>query len=330
MTVSERRQEAERVRAELCSYIDRRVAALGTTEAVKPPHRKKFHWPPYPVSYGYHVLASDWTGSAQVEIHGEKFELAVARTPYGVFGRCEAIWLEARGDDLEGMLQILRQDAEPLFQRQFAIAKALEMEGRFKGHVRDLPAEKLVQLLYCTDRDVANEACTEIETHASTHVFTPALIEVLKDTRHPWRRSAQWCVLDLFEDLPSFVETPEEEQRALAAIRDLIWGAEDDYARTVYKAGVVLGGHLPHKAGGRVLIECLRAPSLIGRRSAIHGLFHAVEWVPALREEVVQALRETAEREPNADLKRFAEGMARDIEREEADHVPEPVFEFEV
>lgn len=308
------------------SAIERASAEAGSTEARRPGHRTKFEWPPHPISYTFHVLASDWKGRSTFDAYGETFEVIVANTPYGVFGRCDAIWHEARGDTEEAMLQSLRQTAEPLFQRQVAIQKALGGSGRFLGHVRELPPGDLLQLLYCEDRDVANEARTEIETHASSHLFLPALVEVLCDRRHPNRRSAQWCVLDLFEDLPSFATNEAEEERALAAMKALIWDAEDDYARAIFKAGVVLGGHLPHKHGGPILLECLNAPSRIGRRSAIHGLFHVVEWIPEMREEVVRALRDHALREEEPLLRDFSMRMAHDIEAGDYDHIPEPLF----
>jgi hypothetical protein len=313
----------------LQEYIEDTVARHGgATNPVKPGHRVKFHWPPHPVSYSYRVGTQDWTDRVVFEAYGEEFEVVVATTRHGVFGRCAEIWHEERGDTLEQMLDNLRRTSEPLFQRQCAMASALGRSGRFTGHVRDLPPIDLLKLLYCEDRDAANDARIEIETHASTGVFTPALIEILRDERHPYRRSAQWCVLDLFEDLPSFCDGNGLEVRAVQAMRDLIWNAPDDYARATFKAGVVLGGHIPHKHG-TVLIDCLAAPSRIGRRSAIHGLFHVVEWIPERREEVVSALRGHAEREPEPSLREFAESIARDVEAGELEHVPEPLFEDE-
>jgi hypothetical protein len=298
----------------------------GDTSAVKPSHRVKFQWPPHPISYEYHVLTSDWKGKSILRTNGEEFPVAVATTPYGVFGRCEALWLEARGDTEDLMLQKLAQAAQPLLTRQVAIADSLGKKGRFTDHIRDLEPTELVQLLYCKDRDVANDARIEIETHASSSVFFPGLIFVLRDRKHPYRRSAQWCVLDLFEDLPSFAKTELQQEEALLAMKGLIWDAEDDYARTIYKAGVVLGGHIPDTAGGRVLLECLEAPSKYGRRSAIHGLYHVVEWIPSTKDEVVGALRAHAAKEEDPELREFAILMARDIEAGDVDHVPEPVF----
>lgn len=306
--------------------IDRAVQENGgSTVALRPGHRRAFHWPPHPISYSYHVLASDWTGRAVLEAHGERFEVEVAKTPYGVFGRCADLWHEDRGEDESQMLNNLRASSEPLFERQFTISKSLGLKGRFKGLIRDLGPMELVKLLYCPDRDVAHAAKTEIETHASLKFFGPVLIEVLRDARHPYRRGAQWAVLDLFEDLPSFCTTKDQRDAAVEAMKMLLWNAEDDYARTVYKAGVVLGGHLPDESGGPVLLECLGAPSKIGRRSAMHGLFHVVEWHPDSREKVVAALTDAAKNEQEPILRQYAAHMARDIARG-VDHVADPVF----
>src|SRR5688572_4006114 len=189
-------EAALQILKDLEEFIDDAVARNGgDTRAVRPNHRIKFHWPPHPISYEYHVLASDWSGEAE-------------------------------------MLQNLRHSSEPLFKRQLCVNECLNRPGRFTGHIRDLSPSDIVKLLYCRDRDIANEARTEIETHASQRVFTPALVQILNDRRHPYRRSAQWCVLDLFEDLPSFCRHEDEEEAAIEAMRDLIWDAEDDYART--------------------------------------------------------------------------------------------------
>lgn len=315
---------------ELRQFIGDAVKRLGgSTAPLDPGHRIAFHWPPHPVSHSYHVLTSDWRGKGVLELHGEVFPVRIARTQFGVFGRIDSLWLEARGENDASMYEALRRAAEPLFQRQFAIAETLGLSGRFTGSIRDLPDVDLVKLLYCRDRDVANEARIAIELHASAGVFGPALIEVLRDARHPLRRSAQWCVLDLFEDIQSFCKTPELESQAVEAIRDLIWTAEDDYARTIYKAGVVLGGHLPEQHGGPVLLECLKAPSRIGRRSAIHGLFHVVEWHPESRVTVVKALEEVASHDAEPVIAEYARLMARDIASGQTDHVADPEFEGE-
>jgi hypothetical protein len=323
-------EEAERLARSLRDFIREGAPGSGvSTRAVDPGHRIPFRWPPHPVSYKYHVLTSDWRGREKVQIHGETFELQVAKTPFGVFGRSDELWLEAKGSSLGSMIAQFKKAAEPLFARQFAIAETLGQKGRFKGHVRDLPNESLLRLLYCPDRDVANEARTVIELHASQGVFLPALLEVLRDERHPLRRSAQWCVLDLFEDFGSFCKTHEEGVEVAQAMRALLWSAEDDYARTIYKAGVVLGGHLPGEIGGPVLIECLEAPSRIGRRAAIHGLYHVVEWEPAMREQVVAALGAVASSDPEPLLREYAGRMSQDIASGAVEHAAEPRFRGE-
>jgi hypothetical protein len=318
--------DADLLARELQSYIQEFVGMAKSTRAVKPGHRVKFAWPPHPISYSYHVLASDWTGNTTFKSHGEEFPVIVARTPHGVFGRCDPIWLEARGESLEAMLKSMAKDAEPFLQRQYVTAECLGREGRFKGTVRELAAIDLLRLLYCSDRDVANDAQREIETHARSGLFMPSLIAVLNDRQHPNRRSAQWCVLDMFEDLPGFCRNEADEIAAIRSMKDLIWDADDDFARTAFKAGVVLGGHVPSSYGGPVLIECLEAPSRIGRRSAIHGLYHVVEWSPEMRDQVVTALREHSKTDEEPLLRSYAAAMADDVEAENAEHFQEPMF----
>jgi hypothetical protein len=233
------------------------------------------------------------------------------------------------GKDEATMLRKMREAAEPLFKRQIAINQALGQPGRFKGSIRDLSPVEILLLLYCEDRDVANTARIEIETHTRTHLYSQALISILRDRRHPQRRIAQWCVLDLFEDLGSYAITKDETDDALAAMKGLLLDAEDDFARAVFKAGTVIGGHLQSAEATRALLECLASPSRIGRRSAIHGLFHVVEWHPQVRAEIVAALRAHASEEKDSQLKDFSERMADDIETSAYDHIPEPIFHDE-
>lgn len=322
-------ETADALVKELEAAIDAAAARLGT-RAVKPGHRVPFHWPPHPVSGAYHVLPSEWKGRIEVEMGDETFEVLVATTPDGVFGRCDALWLDVRGESLPTMKVALNEAAEPLFRRQRIMAECLGVEGRFKGQISELGYSDLLRLLFCPDRDVANDARIQIETHASLGIFAPALIAVLNDRRHPHRRSAQWCVLDLFEDLESFCHTQDEKDAAIRAMHDLIWSAEDDFARTTFKAGVVLGGHLPGEVGGPVLLGCLQSPSRIGRRAAIHGLFHVVEWQPEFRAQAVDALRSAAEHDPEPQLRQYAAEMAADIEAGNYDHHLEPFFDDEV
>ncbi|HMS55566.1 MAG TPA: hypothetical protein PKA27_09220 [Fimbriimonadaceae bacterium] len=310
---------------EIVAFCERTGALRGTT-ALDPGHRRQFHWPPHPISYDYHVLASDWSGKATLDIDGETFDVDIAKTPHGTFGRIRTLWNEAKGKTEAEVLTALRKGVEPLFARQRAIGECLEQKARFAGHIRDLEPLSLLKLLFCDDRDVANEARTEIETRASLKVFGHALIVILNDRCHPMRRSAQWCVLDLFEDIRSFCDTDDLESRAIQAMKDLIMGAEDDFARTIYKAGVVLGGHLPGEKGGPVLIECLSASSKVGRRAAIHGLFHVVEWHPDSKAVVLAALHHAAAADPEPVLRQYALSMAADIANGNLDHVSDPLF----
>lgn len=313
---------AEATRDDLAAF----QAAQPSSALLKPPPRVRFHWPPPSISHRWRIGPSDWAERRKIKIRDEEFELEIARTSRGLLGRVEELWLEASADTEDGLEKALQREAAPLFRRQYSISRTLGQSGRFTGRIRDLQATEILRLLYCEDRDVAAEAAKEIEIHASAGLYLPSLIQVLRDQHHPFRRSAQWAVLDLFEDFNSFDTEPSLEDDAIAAVKSLIWDAEDDYARTIYKAGVVLGGHWPTEKGGKALLECLNAPSRIGRRSAIHGLFHVVEWNPELRDTVVAALRARAEIEPEPLLKSFASGMARDIESAAIDHLAEPVF----
>lgn len=308
-------------------YIDSVVPAeTASTVAINPGHRIPFHWPPHPVSHDYHVLPSDWRGRATFESDGEVFEVEIAKTPNGVFGRCQTLWAEVRGKSEPEMLDLLRSSVEPLFKRQRNIASMLGIAGRYSGSLKELTNSQLMRLLYSSDRDVSHDAKRTLETRPGKVNLLPVTLKVLTDRRHPLRRVAQWCVLDLFEDLPAYCLDAQDELMAIQAMKELLWSAEDDFARTIYKAGVVLGGHLPDRNGEPALIECLGAPSKFGRRSAIHGLFHVVEWFPETRTEVVAALRGAAETEADSQLKEFAQSMADDIDAESFDHVSEPVF----
>lgn len=317
---------ADRLVLAVRDAVERAVAVAGSTEAVKPPHRVRFHWPPHPISADYHVLASEWTGRAEVSIDGEAFEVKIARTPYGVFGRCDRLWHEAKGQSIQDVLKALVKGAEPLVVRQRAIGAAIGRDGRYSGSIRDLAPEELVALLYCEDRDAGIEAGTQIETHASTRIFGPALVEILRDRRHPMRAAAHWVVLDLFEDLPSFFPTLEEQRPAVDAIRRLVIEATHDYARATYKAGVVLGGHICTHEAADALMECLASAGPIGRRAAIHGCFHLAEWLPERKESVVASLERVASADPEPLLRDYAAGIAKDVASGAVDHVVEPMF----
>jgi hypothetical protein len=274
-------------------------------------------------------LPSDWSSKASFVAHGETFDVQVAKTGVGVFGRCERLWNEARGSSVAEMLENLKADCEPYFRRQFAIGKCIGLERRYDGLLQDLTPVDLVKLLYCVDRDVAHEAHTIIETRASSGLYSDALIEILNDRKHPNRRTAQWCVLDMCEDLRAFFSTTTEQNRAIAAIKSLIWESEDDHARTIYKAGVVLGGHICTDPAADALIDCVGAPSRIGRRSAIHAVFHLAEWMPSRKGQILTKLRNAATNDPEPQLRDFAASMVRDIESGAIEHTTEPVFEDE-
>lgn len=321
--------ESQALVLELRDYIERCVRRLGGTRVIRPSHRQVFRWPPESVSAAFHIHPSDWSGSTRVEIDGVEHRVELARTPYGIFGRVEGMWHEARGDSDQDVLDQLITKAEPLLLRQRAAGIALELEGRFMGHVSELDALGLLKLLYCTDRDVGADAGVEIEARASQGIFAPALITILRDDRHPYRRVAQWFVLDMFEDLPSFCPDDESAEAAISAIRGLMWEADDDYARAVYKAGIVLGGHICTDPAASALLDCITAPSRIGRRSAIHAVFHLNEWCPDYRQRILDRLAVAAETDPEPKLRKFARHMLEDIKSGATDHVTEPRFKDE-
>jgi len=311
------------------AFVEQSVRRLGTTEINPPGHRVAFHWPPHAVSVDYHVPVDAWTQRETFDAFGEELEVEIAVTDAGVFGRSTKLWNEARGETKAEMLESLRESCATYYERMDAITGTLSLGSRFHGSVRDLGPVEWVCLLFCHDRDVANEARIEIESHASSGLFGPSLVQVLRDKRHPERRVAQWCVLDMFEDLPAFCPTADCQAEAVAAIRDFIYFAPDDYARCTYKAGVVLGGHICTDEAGKALMDCLDAPSRYGRRSAAHAVFHLVEWCPSTRDEVVRRLRTMAANDAEPLLRSFASHMADDIAQGATDHIVEPVFSDE-
>lgn len=321
-----RANAADELKAGLMRFVAAEAERSGA-RAVDPGHRVPFKWPPHAVSHDFKVREDQWTERAEFVLHHEAVEVEVAKTEHGVFGRSPKFWAEARGRDLEEMVEALAAALEPLFARQECIACCLGRPGRFDGRIADLEALDLLKLLYCRNRDVGREAQTIIETSHERQVLMPLLIGILEDRLHPFRRAAQWAVLDLFEDLPSFCADAEDEAAAVRAMKGLLWDAQDDFCRTVYKAGVVLGGQVPTPIGGDALLESLHAPSRIGRRSAIHGLFHVVEWQPERRSEVAAALEAASRRDPEPLLQAFAAQMAEDIAEARYDHTEEPTFD---
>jgi len=314
---------------ELLAHLSACHERNSATRTIDPGHRVPLKWPPHAVSRDYHVLPHDWTETVTRDYLGIDFEIKIARLPVGVFGKIDRIYAEAHGIDEAEMLRNLQIVIGPYLKREAHIAAALGIEGHWEGKIRDLPPIDLLKLLFCPDRDVARDAQIAIETHSRSGLFTPAMIAILNDDTHPFRRVAQWCVLDMFEDLPHLTSSAQELDQAVQAIKKLMWNATDDYARTVYKAGVVLGGHVCTVSAAEALIGCLAAPSKIGRRSAMHAVFHLVEWLPSCRGEVVTKLRNASQTDPEPVLRHFADHMANDIERGESEHVTEPTFDEE-
>lgn len=313
------------------SVIESSVAGSGGNFVpVNPGHRIVFHWPPHAVSHDYHVDAESFVEEHSIEVRGEKLLVKIARTPFGIFGRVEDLWNEARGETINQVLRECSDGVLPWFDRMDAITATLGREERYHGFLDDLAGDDLVALLYCPIRDVAHHAMVEIEKRASTGLFTDALVTILRDQRHPYRRIAQWCVLDMFEDISAFAKSVEEEKVIIAAIHDLIWRSEDDFARTTYKAGVVLGGHISTNEAADALLDCISGPNKVGRRSAMHAVFHLVEWLPQRRNDVVERLRRAAREDSDAQLRDFAAYMADDVESGAAEHVDEPVFPEEM
>jgi hypothetical protein len=311
----------------LNDFLDHEVGPeISFTQSHDPGRRVKLVWPPESVSHSYHLSAKDFKGRVEAVCHGFSFEVETAATVHGVFGRCVHLWNDAKGATEKEMLERLVKGMEPMVLRLKAISETLGAQGVVSQPIKDMSPVDLIKLLYCRDRDVAMEARTAIESRASSLPILPAFLAILRDQRHPLRRSPQWCVLDMLEDLPAFAKTQEESDEAVAAIRELMWDAPDDYCRTIYKAGVVLGGHICTPASASALLDLLHAPSRVARRSAAHAVFHLVEWMPETRETIVTALRRQASEEPEPLLAEFQLHMARDIEAGAYEHVTEPVF----
>ncbi|MFN8138813.1 MAG: hypothetical protein U0R49_03330 [Fimbriimonadales bacterium] len=296
----------------------------GPSAAIKPGPRLPFVWPRHSVSAQYNVKFSQFTRTIRLEMHGEAFEVAVADTAFGVFGRCDSLKAEAKGSSESQMLKNLKTELEPYFERQFAISRVLNRSRRFEKSLQELPATDLIKLLYCPDRDVASCAMTVIDSTVRSGIYAPALMRVLRDESHPNRRIAQWCALDILEDLHNVCLTDEERLEMLASIEYFMMNSPDDYARAVYKAGDVLGDHVATDDAKRVLLNVLSmGPNAVGRRSAIHGLIHLCEWIPSAVEEAKAALARAAQSDPEPLLREYASATIEDIESGEP-HGPEP------
>jgi len=319
-------QAAIQIRDLLLEYIQQEVARYGSTTAIKPGHHVRFQWPPHPISAEYRVHGDDFKDEDTFTLEGETFTAQFAETPYGIFGRIEHVWNEARGKTRSETLEILKRDLWPWLYRQTQIAQLLGLPHRFQGNIAELEPIALLKLLYAPDRDIAHESSLAIEAHASTRVFGESLIAILQDQTHPYRRSAQWVALDLFEDIPSFCPGPDQQELAIQSIRELIWNAQDDYARTIYKAAVVLGGHISTDSAAQALLDCFHAPHRIGRRAAYHASFHLAEWMPELRDSIAQKLHTAAQEDPEPILRTYAKAMAKDVEEGNEDHPNDPIF----
>lgn len=317
----------DEVLASLEAYLRDEIARNGgPAPALRPDHRKLFIWPRHSVSAQYNVKHNDFVRAARFEAYGEAFSVAIAHTAFGVFGRCDSLKAEAKGVTEAAMFENLRKEVEPLFQRQFAISRILGLSRRYEGAVQDLAPADLIKLLFCVDRDVAHVAMMTIDARATSGLFTPSLIRILRDESHPNRRIAQWCALDIFEDLPNVCVSTEQLNEAIASVQEFMMKSPDDYARAIYKAGDVLGDHIASVTAGEALLRVLESgPQPFGRRSAIHGLIHFCEWFPQQKELVLQKLEAAAKSDPLPVLREYAKATIGDIVSG-GPHGPEPIL----
>jgi hypothetical protein len=298
----------------------------GPQPALDPGHRRQFLWPRPSIAAQYNVKPEQYTREVRLELHGEAFPVLVAETPFGVFGKCEPLWAEAKGSDEEAMLANLKKELEPLFERQFAISRTLGLARRYDGAISDLTPPQLIRLLFCADRDVAHQAMYQIEARARTIPYGQALVRIIADRSHPYRRTAQWCALDVFEDLLNIFPDPADQRHAIHAIGEFMMTAEDDYARAVFKAGDVLGDHVATEEAGETLLRVIReGASPFGRRSAVHGLIHLCEWLPQFKPRAFEALQQMSEQDPEPVLRAYAAATIEDI-RTGVPHGPEPTL----
>lgn len=319
-------ETANQIRDSLVKHLQAETGRLQIGGVANQGHRKEFRWPPRRVSVDFGVPGSAFHEETTLKIGEHSYLVEIAESQGFVFGRVEGLWHEARGRKREEVLTSLVRIAEPLIERRRGMGECLGLPGEFTGTMDELAPLDMLKLLFARDRDIAHDAAVAIETHASLHVFGPSLIAILNEREHPFRRGAQWATLDLLEDLPSFCVCPEQQSEAIKAMSGLIWDAPDDYCRTIYKAGVVLGGHVCTHEAAEELLRCLNAPSRVGRRAAYHAAYHLVEWLPSYRDRVVQALQARIPIEPEPVLVDYLGAMSRDIREEDLDHVADPVF----
>lgn len=331
MVVMATKAEPLRLKVELEAWVKVNVAGQGSdSHPVRPKHYEPWRWPLPAVSHSYHIPVSEWHGRTILHAEGDDYEVVVARTPWGVFGRCEALRAEAKGDSDEEMLDELLGVCEPLFVRRRQVGDLLGLDGPYRGRMRELDDISLLKLFYAPDRAISHDAQNALETRGRLAEFGPALVSILKERDHRNRRTAQWLVLDLFEDLSSYCPTSATESEAVQAIKTLMWEANDDYARTIYKAGVVLGGHVCTPESAATIIELMNAPSKIARRSAMHASFHLCEWMPTRKDQVLRTLEEASQNDPEPLLRGYCAALAKDVKNEVIDHVAEPIFPEEL
>lgn len=315
--------------SELQEFIDRDVRRRGSTATIRPGHYEPWHWPPHPVAYDFHIPTGAWTEKDSIDSHGHHWLIEIAETESGIFGRIPDLSCDAHAKSLDELKRALKKRCAPLLNRWSRVARALEREGLANGSIRLFSPLQKLKLLYAEDRAVCRDAQREIEADGPAKLFGPSFLVILSDETHPMRRQAQWSVLDMLEDIPSFFPESSDRNVAIDAVVDLMRRAPDDYARTVFKAGVVLGGHVCTDYAADRVLELLTAESRIARRSAIHCVFHLAEWLPIRKSEILQALQRSSEKDPEPSLRAYAKCMARDIEAESVDHVTEPTFDDE-
>lgn len=313
----------------LAEHLEKATQGLSTNEVIRPEDYKPWKWPPHPVSFDFPIPKDAWTGRAILEARGGQFEVEVATTEFGVFGRCHELLLESRGPHIAEMLTHMAFLAEPLLVRQERKASALGLTGRFTNPIRSVGPLGWLQLLFAEDRAIARDAQAEIETEGPALLFSASLMRILLEAKHPMRRQAQWAVLDILEDIQSYFPTPLEQDRAVDVILEFMDTTLDDYARAVFKAGVVLGGHVCSDYAADGVLKLFHSKNKIARRSAMHCVFHLAEWLPSRRSEITNALRAVGQTDPEPLLRHYATAMARDVEAGGVDHILEPKFDDE-
>lgn len=315
---------------ELRAWLDICVIGQNGNDApLKPDHYKPFHWPLHPISHDYAIPKEAWNQAVTWTFHGRSFEVLVATTSQGYFGRCEGMRAEATGVGLEEMLKELERTCEPLYRRRTEVAAKLGLDEPYQGSLNDLDILSLFKLFFANDRALAHDAANRLETGLPHAMMPHLLLEVLKESKHQNRRVAQWLALDMLEHHESYTNAEVTDVEFAEAIKTLMWNATDDYARTMFKAGVVLGGHMCTAASAKTILALISSPSPIARRSAMHASFHLREWMPEQEEAVLSILKQVELNDPEPMLRAYANGLQADILSGDTDHVLEPTFSNE-